>query len=80
MMVFVAVFSVFAIVMIAMAVGVMLGRKPIQGSCGGLNNVGAERACGCVDVCKNDPDKKPLNKTQTAMPAEPAIYTPGNKR
>lgn len=37
-----------------MAVGVMFKRKPIAGSCGGLGNVGIEKACDCDNPC----DKK----------------------
>lgn len=51
---FIVIFSVFALVMLGMAVGVMCGRKPISGSCGGLGAVGVERACGCKDVCKEE--------------------------
>ena len=35
-------FAVMLAVIGAMAIGVMNGRKPISGSCGGLNNGGCE--------------------------------------
>ncbi len=35
---FVVVFFVLAFIVALMAIGVMRGRKPIAGSCGGLNN------------------------------------------
>ncbi|MFT4631246.1 MAG: hypothetical protein ACJARY_001972 [Candidatus Azotimanducaceae bacterium] len=35
----------------AMAVGVISGRKPIAGTCGGLNNMGEQGAC---DICGGD--------------------------
>lgn len=38
----------------AMAVGVMLGRKPIKGSCGGLGAAGVEGGC---DVCGGKPER-----------------------
>lgn len=50
--VFIVVFVVMSITVAIMAIGVMCGREPIKGSCGGLNNVGVERACGCTDVCE----------------------------
>lgn len=36
-----------------MAVGLIIGRKPITGSCGGMSAVGMESAC---DVCGGDKD------------------------
>lgn len=36
------------LVVAAMAIGVILGRKPIAGSCGGLNNLGLKQGC---DIC-----------------------------
>lgn len=43
-------FVVFAAVFVAMGVGVMAGRKPIKGSCGGLNGRGCEL---CSGVCRD---------------------------
>ena len=51
---FIIVFIVLMLVGAGMAIGVIFGRKPIKGSCGGLGAVGVERACGCKDVCEND--------------------------
>lgn len=39
-------FAVILVVVAAMAVGVMNGRKPISGSCGGLNGGGCELCSG----------------------------------
>ena len=39
-------FVVIAVVIAAMGVGVMAGRKPIKGSCGGLNGGGCELCSG----------------------------------
>ena len=39
-------FTVMLTVIAAMAVGVMNGRKPISGSCGGLNGGGCELCSG----------------------------------
>jgi hypothetical protein len=37
-----------------MAVGVMRGRPPIAGSCGGLGAMGVDGAC---EICGGNPDK-----------------------
>jgi hypothetical protein len=47
-------FVVLLFVVVAMSVGVILGRKPISGSCGGLANVGIEGKCS---ICGDDPQK-----------------------
>jgi hypothetical protein len=46
---------VFFVAVAAMSIGVALGRRSIQGSCGGLNHIpGLEGACGgCNKPCKN---------------------------
>ncbi|WP_375752822.1 (Na+)-NQR maturation NqrM [Vibrio sp. HN007] len=45
-------FGVFLIVILLMAIGVILNKKTISGSCGGLNSVGVDRVCNCEDVCE----------------------------
>jgi hypothetical protein len=45
----VAAIIVFAVVIAAMAVGVMVMKKPISGSCGGLNNLDGQG--GRCDIC-----------------------------
>lgn len=44
-------FIVMLLVVAGMAVGVMAGRKPIAGSCGGIANLGLDKVCG---ICGND--------------------------
>lgn len=44
-------FAVMLSVIGAMAIGVMNGRKPISGSCGGLNGGGCEL---CSGKCKRE--------------------------
>lgn len=46
-------FVILVLVVAGMAVGVMFGRQPIKGSCGGLNNAG-ESTC---TVCGGNPTK-----------------------
>ena len=47
-------FGVMLIVVAVMAVGVMFGRKPISGSCGGLKALGISADC---EICGGDPDR-----------------------
>jgi len=46
-------FVVLLLIVAGMAVGVLMGGKPIAGSCGGMSALGMDVAC---DVCKGDPE------------------------
>lgn len=46
MSIFIATFLILSLAVIAMAIGVILGRPAIKGSCGGLNQVGLSGSCG----------------------------------
>ncbi len=43
-------FFVFAFVMVAMAIGVIVSNRTIKGSCGGLNDI--EGLSGACDICE----------------------------
>jgi hypothetical protein len=45
---------VIGLVMAGMAVGVMAGRPPIKGSCGGMGALGIDTAC---ELCGGDPQR-----------------------
>jgi len=45
---------IMAMIVAGMAIGVIFGREPIKGSCGGLNNVGVEEDC---EICGGNPAK-----------------------
>ena len=45
---------VFCLFMAAMAVGVMNGRAPIKGSCGGIGALGVDAAC---EICGGNPQR-----------------------
>ncbi len=51
---FLAALAFMLLVVTAMAVGVIFGRKPISGSCGGMAAIGMESEC---DVCGGDKTK-----------------------
>ncbi len=53
-MMLLVVFGVMLLFMAAMAVGVMFGRQPIQGSCGGVGKFGLSGEC---EFCGGDPAK-----------------------
>ena len=46
-------FVLLVVVVAGMAIGVMRGRAPISGSCGGLNRIGLDGAC---EICGGDPE------------------------
>jgi hypothetical protein len=44
------------LIMVGMAVGVIMGRKPLKGSCGGVGAALGEKDYTC-DLCGGDPNK-----------------------
>lgn len=48
---FLAVFAIFLVVVLAMSVGFIVQRKTISGSCGGIGALGMEKACDCDEPC-----------------------------
>jgi len=52
---FLTVFGVFSFLVAIMAIGVMMGRRPISGSCGGIGRVNGEDS-ECA-ICGGDPIK-----------------------
>ncbi len=52
---FLTVFGVFLFLVAIMAIGVMMGRRPISGSCGGIGRVNGEDS-ECA-ICGGDPIK-----------------------
>lgn len=63
-------FLVLLLVVSAMAVGVLMGRKPIAGSCGGMNALGMETAC---EVCGGDQKKCEKESKRAAAQADPDL-------
>lgn len=51
---FLVVFVIMLALVAAMSIGVIMGRKPIAGTCGGLNMMGADGAC---EICGGDTSK-----------------------
>ncbi len=46
-------FVVMMFIVLAMSVGVLFGRKPLKGSCGGLSALGMKESC---DICGGEDD------------------------
>ncbi|MGB1907902.1 MAG: (Na+)-NQR maturation NqrM [Spongiibacter sp.] len=63
----VAAVFVMMLIVAMMAVGVIFGRKPISGSCGGVGQALAEPDYVC-DLCGNDPNKCIEEKQKSSSP------------
>ncbi|MBL4238106.1 (Na+)-NQR maturation NqrM [Vibrio fluvialis] len=50
-------FGLFLILVVLMSIGVLMRRKPIQGSCGGLSSVGVDKVCDCETNCEEHQSK-----------------------
>ncbi|AWX14085.1 Na(+)-translocating NADH-quinone reductase subunit E [Mergibacter septicus] len=51
MRVFLFTFGFFLLIILAMAVGYIIKRKTISGSCGGISSLGLEKVCDCPEPC-----------------------------
>ncbi len=56
-MIYLISFAAFIVFIVLMTLGVMAKRKPIQGSCGGLSNVGVDKVCDCETTCDEHQQK-----------------------
>ncbi len=67
------VFLVMLLVVFGMAIGVIMGRKPIAGSCGGIANLGIEKECsicgGSREKCEEVSEAKNAGNTDLAYDA-----------
>ncbi len=63
---------VFCLVMAGMAVGVINGRAPIKGSCGGMGALGIDTAC---EICGGNPQRcDEQTREPKAPPSQAALY------
>lgn len=53
-MIYLISFAAFVIIVAGMAIGVMNGREPIKGSCGGVGKLGIDQRC---ELCGGDPER-----------------------
>ncbi|MDP1540455.1 MAG: (Na+)-NQR maturation NqrM [Moraxellaceae bacterium] len=63
-------FFFILLVIVAMAIGVLNGREPIKGSCGGLNRLGLRD--GECPVCGDNPAKCDSNDANNTMAVKAA--------
>lgn len=59
MQTFLITLGVFVVALVGMAIGVILARRPIKGSCGGLSAMTDRFGQPMCDVCEGDPAKRP---------------------
>lgn len=77
MTVFLLTALVFGLVILGMAVGVLMGREPIKGSCGGMGALGIDTAC---DICGGDPRRCDEETRDGAVGRDnPGLYYPADK-
>jgi hypothetical protein len=68
---------VIGLVIAGMAIGVLAGRAPIKGSCGGVGALGIDAAC---DLCGGDPQRcdEETRNGEVGKP-NPELYHPADK-
>lgn len=72
---FVLSFIILLAIVAGMAIGVMKGRAPISGTCGGLNNIGIDGAC---EICGGNPAKCDSNEEAPAAGRSTGFYDASN--
>lgn len=76
-----ALFAVVFLAMLAivglMSVGVIMGKKPISGSCGGMSALGMDVAC---DVCKGDKSLCESEEAPTGADSKAMTYDAAAKK
>lgn len=69
---FLVVFAVMLLAVLGLAAGVLAGRKPIAGSCGGIASLGIEKECS---ICGGVREKcEEVNSDAQASPAVDLAY------
>ena len=63
---FILAFVFFLVMVAAMAIGYLLQKKTISGSCGGLGALGIDKACDCPEPC----DRKKARQEREAQRQE----------
>ncbi|MFC1206876.1 (Na+)-NQR maturation NqrM [Pasteurella multocida] len=53
MQLFLITFGLFLLIIAGMAIGYIIQRKTIAGSCGGISVLGLKKVCDCEEPCDN---------------------------
>ncbi|MDP5210327.1 MULTISPECIES: (Na+)-NQR maturation NqrM [unclassified Microbulbifer] len=79
MTVFIFAFVVMLLVVAGMAVGAMVQKKPLKGSCGGLNTIGMKQNCA---ICGGDDEacEKEQKRQRNKVAVEDIAYDATNRR
>jgi len=68
MQMFMLTLLVLGLIVLIMSVGVIMGRKPIAGSCGGMSALGMETECdvcgGNQEICETEQQKNQAKNQQ----------------
>ena len=75
---FLIVFAVMALVVLGMSAGVLAGRAPIAGSCGGIANLGIEKQCSICGGVREKCDE--VNASSDALVENAAQAYDATKR
>lgn len=71
-MIWLVTFVVMLLVVLGMAAGVIAGRKPLAGSCGGIASLGIEKECS---ICGGDRQKcEEVNAEKAAQDGSDLAY------
>ena len=62
------VFLVMVLVVLGMSIGVIMGRKPIAGSCGGIANLGIEKECSICGGSRENSEEVNAQESQNTKP------------
>lgn len=73
-------FVVLLLIMAGMAIGVLMGRKPLKGSCGGVGAALGEKDYTC-DLCGGDPNKcDEISQSEESNKANELAYDAAGKK
>lgn len=71
-------FGVMLLIVTAMAIGAIMGREPIKGSCGGVGAALGEKDYTC-EICGGDPNKCEAEQESAGKQAKPDLFYEADK-